>query len=137
MKRTTKYVGLDVHQATIVASVRDDSGRILARSMAADSRPRTGAERVVRFGQVRQQLREAPHLRRGSEPVVGLRHRLGCDGEQPLYVLRPSLDRSDHQIWLLGGCSGVQGSWGRQGENHRCRQSVSTCSIHDVDQVSL
>jgi transposase len=33
MKRTTKYVGLDVHQATTVASVRDDSGRILARSI--------------------------------------------------------------------------------------------------------
>ena len=27
MKRTTKYVGFDVHQATTVASVRDDSGR--------------------------------------------------------------------------------------------------------------
>jgi hypothetical protein len=33
MKRTTKYVGLDVPQATNVASVRDDSGRILARSI--------------------------------------------------------------------------------------------------------
>jgi transposase len=33
MKRTTKYVGLDVHQATTVASVRDDTGRVLARSV--------------------------------------------------------------------------------------------------------
>jgi len=33
MKRTTKYVGLDVHQATTVSSVRDDSGRIIARSI--------------------------------------------------------------------------------------------------------
>jgi len=32
MKRTTKYVALDVLQATTVASVRDDSGRVLARS---------------------------------------------------------------------------------------------------------
>jgi len=31
MKRTTKYVAFDVHQATTVASVRDDSGRVLAR----------------------------------------------------------------------------------------------------------
>lgn len=31
MKRTTKYVGLDVHQATTVASVRDPSGRVIAR----------------------------------------------------------------------------------------------------------
>lgn len=30
MKRTTKYVALDVHQATTVASVREDSGRIIA-----------------------------------------------------------------------------------------------------------
>lgn len=33
MKRTSKYVALDVHQATTVASVREDSGRILARSI--------------------------------------------------------------------------------------------------------
>jgi hypothetical protein len=33
MKRTTKYVGLDVHQATTVASVRDRSGRVIARSI--------------------------------------------------------------------------------------------------------
>jgi hypothetical protein len=30
MKRTPKYVGLDVHQATTVASVREESGRVLA-----------------------------------------------------------------------------------------------------------
>ena len=34
MKLTTKYVASDVHQATTVASVREDSGRILARSVA-------------------------------------------------------------------------------------------------------
>lgn len=33
MKRTSKYVGLDVHQATTVASVCDDSGRLIARSI--------------------------------------------------------------------------------------------------------
>ncbi len=33
MKRTTKYVALDVHQATTVASVREDSGRVIARSI--------------------------------------------------------------------------------------------------------
>lgn len=33
MKRTTKHVGLDVHQATTVVSVREDSGRIVARSI--------------------------------------------------------------------------------------------------------
>jgi transposase len=33
MKRTTKYVGLDVHQATTVASVREQSGRVIARTI--------------------------------------------------------------------------------------------------------
>jgi transposase len=33
MKRTTKYVSLDVHQATMVASVREESGRVIARSI--------------------------------------------------------------------------------------------------------
>jgi transposase len=33
MKHTTKYVALDVHQATTVASVREESGRIIARTM--------------------------------------------------------------------------------------------------------
>ena len=33
MKSSTKYVSLDVHQATTVATVRDDSGKIIARSI--------------------------------------------------------------------------------------------------------
>ena len=33
MKRTTKYVALDVHQASTVASVREESGRVIARSV--------------------------------------------------------------------------------------------------------
>jgi hypothetical protein len=33
MRRTTKYVALDVHQATTVASVREASGRVIARSV--------------------------------------------------------------------------------------------------------
>jgi transposase len=33
MTRSSKYVGLDVHQATTVTSVRDDTGRILARTV--------------------------------------------------------------------------------------------------------
>ena len=31
MKQSTKYVALDVHQAITVASVREASGRVLAR----------------------------------------------------------------------------------------------------------
>ena len=33
MQRSTKYVGLDVHQASTVVSVREDSGRVIARSV--------------------------------------------------------------------------------------------------------
>ena len=33
MTRATKYVGLDVHQASTVASVREESGRVIARSV--------------------------------------------------------------------------------------------------------
>jgi hypothetical protein len=32
-KRSTKYVGLDVHQATTVASVREDGGRVIAHAV--------------------------------------------------------------------------------------------------------
>ncbi len=44
MKRTTKYVALDVHQATTVASVRDDSGRVIARTILP-----TDASAIVEF----------------------------------------------------------------------------------------
>ena len=33
MKRTTKYVALDVHQDTTVASVREAGGRVLSRAV--------------------------------------------------------------------------------------------------------
>lgn len=33
MKRTAKYVGLDVHQATTVAAVREEGGRVIAREV--------------------------------------------------------------------------------------------------------
>lgn len=38
MKRTTKYVALDVHQATTVASVRWETGWVIARERVADRR---------------------------------------------------------------------------------------------------
>ena len=39
MKQTTKYVGLDVHQATTVAAVREESGRVIARSILPTDAP--------------------------------------------------------------------------------------------------
>lgn len=44
MKRSTKYVGLDVHQASTVAVVREEGGRILARSIFA-----TNEEAILEF----------------------------------------------------------------------------------------
>ena len=39
MKQTTKYVGLDVHQATTVTAVREESGRVIARSVLPTDAP--------------------------------------------------------------------------------------------------
>ena len=39
MKRTTKYVALDVHQASTVTSVREESGRVIARSILPTEEP--------------------------------------------------------------------------------------------------
>lgn len=44
MKRTTKHVALDVHRATTVASVREESGRVIARTI-----PPTEAGLLVEF----------------------------------------------------------------------------------------
>ena len=39
MTQTTKYVGLDVHQATTVAAVREERGRMIARSVLPTDAP--------------------------------------------------------------------------------------------------
>jgi transposase len=55
MKRTTKYVGLDVHQATTVASVREESGRVIARTIL----PTEAAALLEYFGGMRGSLHVA------------------------------------------------------------------------------
>ena len=55
MKRTTKYVGLDVHQATTVASVREENGRVIARTILATE----GLALVEFFGGMRGSIRVA------------------------------------------------------------------------------
>jgi transposase len=49
MRKSTKYVGLDVHQATTVASVREGSGRLIARSVI----PTEGDSLLEFFGGMR------------------------------------------------------------------------------------
>jgi transposase len=49
MKRTAKYVALDVHQATTVAAVREQNGRVIARSIL----PTDSGALVEFFGSMR------------------------------------------------------------------------------------
>ncbi len=44
MKRTTKYVAMDVHQATSLISVRNEGGRVMARTILP-----TEEEAIVEF----------------------------------------------------------------------------------------
>ena len=44
MKRSIKYVGLDVHQATTASTVRDEAGRVLVRTVVP-----TEAEALMGF----------------------------------------------------------------------------------------
>ena len=49
MKRTTKYVALDIHQATTVTTVREQSGRVIARGIL----PTEAGALVAFFGSMR------------------------------------------------------------------------------------
>jgi len=42
MTRADKYVALDVHQATTLASVRAETGRVIARSILPTAAPALG-----------------------------------------------------------------------------------------------
>lgn len=55
MKRTRKYVGLDVHQATTVTSVREASGRVIARHVL----PTEASALVEYFAAMRGSVRVA------------------------------------------------------------------------------
>ncbi len=80
MKRTTKYVGLDVHQATTVASVREQSGRVIARTVLP-----TEAGALVEFfagmrGSVHVAFEEGTQAQWLHDLLVPITHRvLVCD----------------------------------------------------------
>jgi hypothetical protein len=51
MKRSTKYVGLDVHQATTVASVREEGGRVIAHTIVpAEAAPCSSSDAAGQSG---------------------------------------------------------------------------------------
>ena len=95
MKRTTKYVALDVLQATTVASVRDDSGRVLARALLHGSELSAGSP-------VPQ--RESPHSVAVGHPETGHRvenparelrlHPLSLEGATPHANSVPDIETS-------------------------------------------
>lgn len=75
MKRTTKYVALDVHQATTVASVREESGRVIARGILA-----TEAAAILDFF-------------RGMRGSVHVTFEEGTQAQWLYDLLRPQVDR--------------------------------------------
>ena len=63
MKRTTKYVALDVHQASTVSSVREEGGRVIARTIVP-----TEASAIVEFF---RGMRGTIHVTFGRFPALG------------------------------------------------------------------
>ena len=80
MKRRTKYVGLDVHQTTTVASVREEGGRVIARGILP-----TEEEAIVEFfrgmrGAIHVALEEGTQAQWMHDLVDPLVHRvIVCD----------------------------------------------------------
>jgi hypothetical protein len=94
MKRCTKYVALDVHQATTVASVREESGRVIARTILPTEAPALlkaglGGRRsgVTRRPRNTVTADEAPRCVRG-----------------PRVAAEPILDHITHPRWRSNGC---------------------------------
>ncbi len=79
-KRTTKYVAFDLHQATTVASVRDDSGRVIARSVLE-----TRAPSIVEFPP--WHARGDSRRLRGGDPVAVVA-RANCAARRILALLK-------------------------------------------------
>ena len=132
MLSSAKYVGLDVHQATTVLSVRDGSGRVLARSVVAtEEGALTGFLGSLR-GNVSVALEEgtqAQWLYDLLEPVVDRvvvcdrrgKARRGNKGDQVdadehsealrAGALRPVYHRSPHQATLSELARAPTGAW--------------------------
>lgn len=75
MKRSTKYVALDVHQATTMASVREESGRVIARTVLP-----TEASMLVEFF-------------RGLRGAIHVAFEEGTQAQWLSEVLTPVVDR--------------------------------------------
>lgn len=96
MKRTTKYVALDVHQATTVASVREESGRVIARTVL----PTDGILIVQHEGPLPRPAAKALHVSlSGSELPDGRRSwRYRCRRWRPVRLEALGRSRAAHRV---------------------------------------
>jgi transposase len=120
MKRSTKYVGLDVHQATTVVSVREQNGRVIARAIL----PTAAAGLVDFFG-----------CMRGSVQVA---FEEGTQAQWLHDVLVPVVDRvvvCDRRGQGRRGNKGDQGDADRL--SHELRSGALRSTYHGVGQATL
>jgi hypothetical protein len=104
MKRTTKYVAIDVHQATTVASVRQEGGRVIRAQCSTPATPtRIGLPNTYRSAPMRWRAQwrclTGPG---GCRPRKGTRNRhqtVNGSWEAPEAGLEPATRR------LTAGCS--------------------------------
>ena len=127
MKRTTKYVAFDVHQATTVASVRGDSGRVLARSVLETHGPsivefgRTQAAAIVAL---RPEVDSVPQELLASPQSFHIGPALSPDGRWLAYVSNETGARQvyvkpfpnvDGGRWQISTNGGDQPLWAHSG----------------------
>jgi transposase len=106
MKRSTKYVGLDVHQATTVATVREETGRVIARTIVAtEAAPIVEWFRAIR-GSIHVAFEEGTQAQWLHDLLVPLVDRvLVCNrrGQSPQGNKGDQSDADELSEWLRGG----------------------------------
>jgi hypothetical protein len=108
MKRTTKYVGLDVHQASTVAAVREESGRIIGRSIFA-----TEESLILEFF-------------RGIRGTVHVAFEEGTQAQWLYDLLKPRV----HRVVVCDRARGEEA--GEQGRRSRCGAALERSSLRAV-----
>ena len=110
MKRNTKYVGLDVHQAMTVATVRGQGGRVIARSVIE-----TGDASITEFFSA---MRGSVHRSRSVRVFEE-----GTQAQWLYDLLSPRVDRV-----IVCDRRGEK-AFGQQGGPGRCRRAVGAVAV--------
>ena len=108
---TTKYVGLDVHQATTVAAVREESGRVIARSIVP-----TEATALVEF----------------FRAMRGSIHVAFEEGTQAQWLLRSAGARRGSRDRLRSPRAAEQGNKADQLDASSCRSCCGAVGLRAV-----